>query len=272
MVREKEIINKLTNIGLSNYESQVLTSIYSLGKAKATEISKYSNVPKAKIYGVLDSLCNKRLIRMHATKPMTYSPIEPKEFFNFLEQWEKTKFIEKENQIKNLKKQTKSELNELFKKSKAIKPTQELVEIIKLGAPSHFETKNIINRAKKELCFLTEAFEYLPIIEKELNNAIKRKVNIKIILASEKNIKKEKLNTYRNTVKKLKNKNIKLKFSSELFNIRYTLNDPEDKKICSSILVVKEYDVPKDMRNAVFSRNQSFVKGLKNHFLYFLKK
>ena len=71
---------------------------------------------------------------------------------------------------------------------------------------------------------------------------------------------------------KLKDKKVNIKFSDELFHIRYALNDSEDKSLCGCVLVVKEYDVPVNLRNAVFSRNISYVKGLKNHFEYFWQK
>ena len=268
----ENLIENFVNLGLSHYESQVLISIYSLGQVKATEASKHSKVPQAKIYAVLDSLCNKRLIKMHATKPLTYSPIQPEKLFELLNSWEKSKFDIKREKIHDNKKLTMGGLKSLYKKSKSTKPVQELVEIIKLGDPSHFETKQIINSAKKELYFLTESFEFLPLVEKELNNAINKKINIKIVLSSEKNIKPNQIIKYKSIVKKLKVKNVKIKFSDELFNIRYVLSDPIDKTSCGCMLVVKEYDVPKDMRNSIFSKNQSFVKGIKNHFNYFWQK
>jgi len=263
---DNSIINRFLDLGLSHYESQVIVSIYSLGKAKATEISKHSKVPKAKIYGVLDSLCNKRLIRMHATKPLAYSSIEPKKFFEILEELEKNKFLSKKNDIENNKNNTIDDLKELYENSKSTQPTQELVEIIKLGEPSHLETKKTISNSKKKLCLLTESFEFLPIVEEELDAAITRGVDIKVVISSDKNIKKENLKEYSTIVSKLKSKKLKIKFCDEWFHIRYALNDPEEKSLCRCILVVKEYDVPKDMRNAIFSKNQSFVKGMKNHF------
>lgn len=263
----QKILNKFNNLNLSQYESQVIYSLYSLGQSKATEISEYSGVPKAKIYDVLELLCNKRLIRMHATKPKTYSPLPPKEFFKTLKEWEKEKYNDNIDELKKYELQFQEKLDKLYNKSKTIEPHQELVEIIKLGDPSHFETKKIINNAKKELYFLTESFEYLDIIEKELDEAISRGVNIKVMLASKPNIKKENLEKYDQIIKRLKEKNIEIKFSKEVFNIRYTLSDPEENG--SIILVVKEYNIPKELRNAVYSSNSSFVKGLANHFKYF---
>ena len=51
------------NLGLSEYQARVLAYSYVLGKSKATDLSKASNVPKAKIYSILEELCEFRLMK-----------------------------------------------------------------------------------------------------------------------------------------------------------------------------------------------------------------
>ena len=69
----------LSNMGLNEYQASTLAHLIYLGETKATNLSKASGVPNARIYGVLDELSQKGLLIVRPGRPALYSPLTPAE-------------------------------------------------------------------------------------------------------------------------------------------------------------------------------------------------
>ncbi len=62
MSKQSDLVEKLRLLGFSEYESRAFLEIVKQGKASAPELAKATNIPQAKIYGVLDDLYNKGFV------------------------------------------------------------------------------------------------------------------------------------------------------------------------------------------------------------------
>ncbi len=73
---EQKIINALKEFGLTGYEARVYYSTCIAETAGATELSKLSEVPRARIYDILSTLARKGWINIVYGKPTKYRPTD----------------------------------------------------------------------------------------------------------------------------------------------------------------------------------------------------
>ena len=75
----KEDVTVLKGIGLTLYESKSYVTLTSLISATATEIAEKSDIPRSKIYDVLNGLSEKNFIEVEDGRPQIYrvkSPVD----------------------------------------------------------------------------------------------------------------------------------------------------------------------------------------------------
>ena len=75
--QKEEITATLASCGLSEYESRAYSSLVFLGTAKASTISRNSEVPQSKIYDVLEQLMEKQLVEMFDGRPKEFKAVGP---------------------------------------------------------------------------------------------------------------------------------------------------------------------------------------------------
>ncbi|QSG05968.1 TrmB family transcriptional regulator [Halapricum desulfuricans] len=73
---EREAIEALEALGLSNYEAQVFVALQRLGGGTAQEVSRNSEVPRSQVYGTADGLAERGLLEVIESSPKTYRPVE----------------------------------------------------------------------------------------------------------------------------------------------------------------------------------------------------
>ncbi len=83
----------LESMGLTEYESKTLSTLFSMEEAEAPEISRLSQVPKTRVYDVLDKLVKRNLVIEISGRPKKYRVIEAQKVFDSL-------LNEKRNEIK----------------------------------------------------------------------------------------------------------------------------------------------------------------------------
>ncbi|WP_396610992.1 TrmB family transcriptional regulator [Haloferax sp. S1W] len=67
----------LGELGLSSYEEKAYRTLLVTGAATATALSEASDVPKGRIYDVLNGLEARQLVRTQSTQPTRYAAIDP---------------------------------------------------------------------------------------------------------------------------------------------------------------------------------------------------
>ncbi len=72
---EREAIEALETLGLSNYEAQVFVALQRLGSASAQAVSRHSEVPRSQVYGAADDLAERGLLEVVESSPKTYRPV-----------------------------------------------------------------------------------------------------------------------------------------------------------------------------------------------------
>lgn len=71
------MLEKLRSFGLTKYEADVYLTLLRFGSADANLITSTSGVPLGRIYGILSSLQEKKIIHAQETRPRKFAAVEP---------------------------------------------------------------------------------------------------------------------------------------------------------------------------------------------------
>lgn len=160
----EEIILKLKELGLNEYQSKVYLALLKKYPATGYEISKLANIPQARAYDTLKSLENLHIAISSGTNPITYTPIKPKEL------------------TKRYKRKIESTISYLDKKLPDVKEETYTEPILTISGRTKIIDKSIelIQSAKNTIyiSLFAQDFKYL---EQYLLEAYHRGLDIKIV-------------------------------------------------------------------------------------------
>jgi sugar-specific transcriptional regulator TrmB len=268
MISKKEIAGvqkTLQNLGLGKYQSAVLAHLYTLGKSKVSEISKASQVPKSKIYQVLEELCDIRLVKQIGTKPLQFEPIEPITGMENLKIARKIQFQKDVTTIEDIAASELGGLQSMYEKSQTTEVEEEFLEIITVGTASEIETRKLYQKAQHEINVVSRAFEYLPKVKDSLT--ILDTVILKVILLNGEYLSEKDLVTQIQMKKMLEGLGAEVRMSEGKLPIRFTVIDPSFEYETGAVLfLVEEEVIPVFLRFAVLSENHSLAAGFKQYF------
>jgi sugar-specific transcriptional regulator TrmB len=170
-----EVLNVLQSLGLSDYESKVYFGLVLLGPAKASEISKQAEVPRSKIYEVLESLIEKQLVEVSKEKPKLFKAIGPEIAI-------KAMIANKEEELKILKERAKDLMKELH----ALPKEEKLAEgIWEQESSKSIEVLNklaeMIKRARKYVIDITRDFSTSQALKDAIKDCLRRNVKVRMI-------------------------------------------------------------------------------------------
>ena len=137
MLIKQDFINNIKHLGLNSYEAKIWVALLSRGVSSAGELSDISQVPRSRVYDVLESLERKGFILVKLGKPIKYIAVHPQEV------------------ISRVKKRNEEELQQKMDEMEKLKTSEvvgELEALYKTGI-THVDPENIANsiRGKRNI-------------------------------------------------------------------------------------------------------------------------
>ena len=257
-------------LDLTEYESTALRELISLGRTTAPNLAESTGIPKARIYGVLDSLADDGYIKVIPGRPKAYQPKSPASILEQAVANHRQSFERYRHEIEENRQAFLDAYGPLFEQaSEAIRPAEELFYVVDVGEASERETSALFRDADEEANVLSKSFEFFEVVEPAVADALDRGVSVRVLLLDPDRVEPENRDRRREIIDHLSAAYpaIELRFSEDRLPWRGTFIDPsQDYATGKAILLVEEEDVPNYLRQAAITENGSFVAGLKRYF------
>ncbi|HWR26373.1 MAG TPA: helix-turn-helix domain-containing protein [candidate division Zixibacteria bacterium] len=163
------MIEELKKLGLTGYEPMAYLTLLKLGDAKANEIAINARIPMGRIYNVLSSLEEARLIRVQDTRPKRYACVEPGLSLEILSKNKQEELKHAAAELDILVKDMASELSNAI----TINSAKCFWNVAKEEGSLELVREHILS-AKKELLFFIACRDESERIKKEVMDNIKR--------------------------------------------------------------------------------------------------
>ncbi|MBQ7764057.1 TrmB family transcriptional regulator [bacterium] len=158
-----DLVEKLKDIGFNSYEAKVYIALLKKYPATGYEVAKLANIPQSRTYDTLKILEEKNIVASTNTKPISYTPIKPKQI------------------LASYQKKMNSTINYLEKHLPEVKDDYK-EPVITISGKQNIQNKiiEVIQNAKREIYMEVWSQDY-KIFEQELLNAYNRNVEIRIV-------------------------------------------------------------------------------------------
>lgn len=158
-----DLVEKLKEIGFNTYEAKVYIALLKKYPATGYEVSKLANIPQSRTYDTLKVLEQKNVVATTNTKPISYTPVKPKQL------------------LAGYQKKMNSTLNYLEKHLPEVKDNYN-EPIITVSGKHNIQNKiiEVIQNAKREI-YMEVWSQDFKVFEQELLNAYNRNVEIRIV-------------------------------------------------------------------------------------------
>lgn len=215
----KKAVEKLRQLGLTEYETQGYLILVKGAQMNAEEIARKANIPIPRVYGVLESLRNLGLIVIIEGRPKKFEIISPDEGLQNLISLRKRAAEDSLRQLEDTSLEVKEVLSPIFWRQRLRIRPEDLLESLDNLALTEKQTKLLISEAKKTLDIFTDIFDWFDTVQKDLAKAKERGVKIRVLMNMQHS-------TTRDTVQKLQFMGINVREPSDpRFPVRGTLTD-----------------------------------------------
>ena len=252
-------------MGLNEYQSSALANLLYLGETKATDLSKASGVPNARIYGVLEELAQKGLVIVHPGRPLLYAPMSPGEISQALAADAREEIQRRMAAVDSVKGQFEGVADSVYMRGSRAKVRTPLFRVVGVGDVSMEETRKLYHGARSEILIPTRAMEYYPQVEEELRGAVARGVRVRILLRSRPTLRPEDANKRDATLKALSalGGDVEARVTDDVI-IRGCIVDVKEGG--RAMFLVEEVGVPYHLREAAITSHPGVVRGLADMF------
>ena len=261
-------VDMLERLGLTEYEQTALAELLALGRTTAPNLAEATGIPKARIYGVLDSLADRGYIEVIPGRRKEYQPKPPEEVLDRAVENHRQEFERYRQDLDSMREDFLAEFRPRYERaSEDIRPAEELFHVVDVGEPSETETRRLYREADRRVDVITKSFAYLKAVEPALAEALDR-VDVRALLNHPDLLSAENREIQADIVARLRESypEVSLRFSTGQLPWRGTLIDPSMAYDSGeAIFLVEEPGVPDHMRQAAITENGSFVAGLKRY-------
>lgn len=262
MARKSEIdgvASSLRKLGLNAYQSKALSGLIVLDDSTAPQLAEFTGIPQARIYSVMNSLIDIDTVRKKPGRPVRYQVVNPKDITDNIIHWNRRRL---EKEVESYEREAEGVESSILKlgKVRSGDVPRDFIEVVHAGDTSLAETRKAIGKTEKEILVISNVMEYLPDIHEELEAALKRGVEVKVLLNNPTNVDKRGRKIQEETLKILKNMNTQIKHVNET-PLRMTIVDTTFSIF--SVREDKDFHYNKDM---VISKHKNMIKALKKYF------
>lgn len=257
-------------LNLTEYEEEALEELLLLGRTTAPNLAEATGIPKARIYGVLDSLSDAGYVKVIPGRPKRYQPHDPPEiaeravanrrhaYEQFREDVEAVEdsFVDAYSPIRD------RGVDELS-------PTEDLFHVVDVGEPSERETRRLFDEAEESVHVLTKSFGYIEAVRPAMRDAIERDIDVDVLLLAPEHLSagNERRQVEIRNLLAEDFSSISVRISDRVLPWRGTFVDPSlEYESGQGLLMVEQEEIPNHHRQAAVTENPSFVAGLWQYF------
>ncbi|MBU0635445.1 hypothetical protein KKE06_00275 [Candidatus Micrarchaeota archaeon] len=171
---EAELFKLLVEFGLTEYEAKTLSTLFKLQEAEAPEVSRLAQVPKTRVYDVLDKLIEKKLVIEVNGRPKKYMVVDLENALDQLVQSKKQELTGLEERTHTIKFQLQGFSGIEESDSEKVMKVKDKNDFIKILAQE-------IEKAKKEVLAFTKLDHNNSLFKQKLKNAAKKNVTVRLI-------------------------------------------------------------------------------------------
>jgi sugar-specific transcriptional regulator TrmB len=162
------ISDDLQQLGFTDYEARVYVALLLTSPATAYEISKNNGLPRANVYGALESLERKAAVQRVSSEPVRYVPVRPKEL------------------LERISRTVSARCSNLSERLENLKPAQETEYVWNIGGAdeAHAKIDELIREARAHVRIKGHHLELEP-HQRALEAAANRGVSVLLVMFGE---------------------------------------------------------------------------------------
>jgi len=257
-------------LDLTEYENEALEELLLLGRTTAPDLAEATGIPKARIYGVLDSLSEAGYVKVIPGRPKQYQPREPTVLVERAISNREDAYNQFKYDVERVAESFIDAYTPVQDRSVAeLSPTEDLFHVVDVGEPSERETRRLLRESNKKVCMLTKSFGYIDAVSPAMRKAVDRDVAIDILMLSPEYLTAENRH-HQEEIRSILTEQfptVTVRIADRVLPWRGTLIDPDIQyETGQGLLLVEQEEVPNHLRQAAVTENPAFIAGLWQYF------
>jgi len=257
-------------LDLTEYEAAALEELLLLGRTTAPDLAEATGIPKARIYGVLDSLSEAGYVKVIPGRPKRYQPHDASEIADRAVANQRHAYERFREDIKTVEESFVDAYTPVRDRGvDDLSPTEDLFHVVDVGEPSERETRRLFDEAEESVYVLTKSFGYIDAIRPAMRNAVDRGVVVDVLLLAPDHLSEENERRQGEIRDLLAEEfpSISVRIIDRVLPWRGTFVDPNlEYDSGQGLLMVEQEEIPNHHRQAAVTENPSFVAGLWQYF------